>query len=74
MLGAWRAKTTDEVDYGVGFEMHARIGDQVKAGAPLLTIYHRAGRGLEECKQRLNAAFSITEKAVTAPDLILERV
>lgn len=74
VLGAGRSKTSDPVDFGVGFEMHARVGDQLVAGDPILTIYHRKGRGLEDCQQRLRNAFTITEERIEPPVLIRERI
>jgi pyrimidine-nucleoside phosphorylase len=74
VLGAGRAKTSDPVDYGVGIEMHARIGDAVTPGQPLLTIYHRNGRGLEDCKARLEKAFTFSQQAPPTVPLIMEQV
>ncbi|MGI8908070.1 MAG: thymidine phosphorylase [Candidatus Sumerlaeaceae bacterium] len=74
VLGAGREKTTDDVDYGVGFEMHVRIGDEVKVRTPLITIYHRGGPALEDCKARLRAAFTIGPTKAEPRPLVLERV
>lgn len=40
-LGGGRKVKTDKVDFGVGFVFHKRLSDKVKAGEPILTIYHR---------------------------------
>ena len=37
-LGAGRARKEDPVQAGAGIEMHAKPGDHVTAGQPLLTI------------------------------------
>lgn len=39
LLGGGRQKADDQLDYSVGIELHHKLGDQVKAGDPLLTIY-----------------------------------
>ncbi|MBX7244959.1 MAG: thymidine phosphorylase [Candidatus Sumerlaeaceae bacterium] len=70
VLGAGRAKVTDKIDPGVGFEMLVRLGDKVEKGAPLVRIYHRAGHGLEDCKSRLATAFGFSRSAVQSPPLI----
>jgi pyrimidine-nucleoside phosphorylase len=41
-LGAGREKKGDPIDLAVGVRVHVKVGDHVKAGAPLVTIY--AGR------------------------------
>lgn len=38
-LGGGRAKTSDQIDFGVGFIMNKKIGDQVKKGESLATLY-----------------------------------
>jgi thymidine phosphorylase len=38
-LGAGRARKEDPVQAGAGIEMHAKPGEQVKAGQPLLTLH-----------------------------------
>ncbi len=38
-LGAGRARKEDPVQAGAGIELHARPGDTVTAGAPLLTLH-----------------------------------
>lgn len=39
LLGGGRQKADDQLDYSVGIELHHKLGDQVKAGDTLLTIY-----------------------------------
>lgn len=39
LLGGGRQKADDQLDYSVGIELHHKLGDQVKAGEDLLTIY-----------------------------------
>ncbi|MAZ47309.1 MAG: thymidine phosphorylase [Halobacteriovoraceae bacterium] len=40
-LGGGRKVKTDKIDFGVGFYFHKKLGDKVKKGESLLTIYHR---------------------------------
>jgi thymidine phosphorylase len=50
-LGAGRARKEDPVQAGAGVELHAKPGDEVKAGQPLLTLHtdtpERFGAALE---------------------------
>ncbi|PKO19579.1 thymidine phosphorylase [candidate division BRC1 bacterium HGW-BRC1-1] len=73
-LGAGRVRASDDVDHAVGLQMCVRIGDRVEAGAPLVEIIHRGGRGLEDCRARLQRAFVIGDESVSPPELILERL
>ncbi len=72
-LGAGRATKEDEIDPGVGFVVHARLGDRVEAGQPLLDIHH-AGRGLDDARARLAAAWHITDQPATPGPLVIGRV
>ena len=38
-LGAGRAQKGDPVDHAVGFIIHHKVGDNIKAGEPLFTIH-----------------------------------
>lgn len=39
LLGGGRQTKDDDLDYAVGLELHKKVGDPVKAGESLLTIY-----------------------------------
>ncbi len=41
-LGGGRKKVSDKVDFAVGFIFHKKLGDRVKKGEAILTIYHHA--------------------------------
>jgi pyrimidine-nucleoside phosphorylase len=43
-LGGGRKVKTDKIDFGVGFCFHKRIGDPVKKGEAILTVYHNANQ------------------------------
>lgn len=71
-LGGGRDKKDDPIDREVGVMLHATLGDAVAAGAPLLTVYHRDGRGLAEALTTLGEAILIGPEPVTPPPLVLE--
>jgi pyrimidine-nucleoside phosphorylase/thymidine phosphorylase len=71
-LGGGRAKKDDRIDLGVGIILHHKLGDKVKEGEPLLTVYHRDGKGLGEALRDLDGAVGVSPEGVTAPPLILE--
>lgn len=67
MLGGGRAKKSDSIDYGVGIVCHAKVGDEVARGGPLLTIYANRAGALAAARERLLAAIGWSEEAVTPP-------
>ena len=71
VLGGGRSKKGDAIDLGVGAVLHAKIGDKVEAGEPLVTVYHSA-KGLEEAVRLLQDAFTFSAEPVEVPPLVLE--
>lgn len=65
VLGGGRRLKEDVIDPGVGVEMAKRVGDEVAAGEPLAFLVHN-GHGVEEARQRLAGAFTITEGETVA--------
>ena len=62
-LGAGRATKDDILDLKVGLDLHKKIGDKVKQGDKLVTIYHH-DKGLANCKSALTAAIKIGDDQV----------
>ncbi|SCK15117.1 thymidine phosphorylase [Streptomyces sp. WMMB 714] len=75
-LGAGRARKEDPVQAGAGIEMHAKPGDPVTAGRPLMTLHTDTPERFAYALQALEGAYDIapqgTEFAVTP--IVLERV
>jgi pyrimidine-nucleoside phosphorylase len=63
-LGGGRERKGDPIDHSVGLVVHARVGDRVAAGEPLLTIYANDEGKLAEARQRASAAYSFSDKPV----------
>ena len=72
VLGGGRSKKGDEIDAGVGVMLRAKVGDEIDEGAPLLTLYHRNERGLQDALKLLEKAADISQEEVDAPPLIFE--
>ena len=70
MLGGGRIKKGDPIDYGVGIVHHAKVGDKVARGDPLLTIHAHSADTLTAARERLLAAISWSEEPVTPPSHI----
>ena len=65
-LGAGRAKPGDPVSAHAGIEMHAKLGNQIKAGQPLVTLFTEDASLLDEPEAMLRETLHI---APTPPQL-----
>ena len=76
-LGAGRARKEDPVQAGAGVQLHAKPGDAVVAGRPLLTLHTDTPERFEAARAALEGAWDIADPAgggiATAP-LVLDRV
>jgi pyrimidine-nucleoside phosphorylase len=70
LLGGGRTKKGDRVDHAVGIVLHAKIGDRLEQGQPLLTIHANDEARLSGARQRLLAAYRWSEEPVKPPPLI----
>lgn len=74
LLGGGRAKKGDPVDHSVGIVLHAKIGDWLEKGQPLLTIHANDGAKLSGAQQLLLAACEWSDEPVSPPPLISQIV
>lgn len=72
-LGGGRARAEDKVDHRVGLEIHARLGDRVEAGQPLVTLHH-ADTGVDAATALLREAYVIGDGDVTPAPLFIDRI
>jgi pyrimidine-nucleoside phosphorylase/thymidine phosphorylase len=72
-LGGGRARAEDAVDHRVGLEIHARLGDRIEAGQPLVTLHH-AEVGVEAAVALLAEAYVIDDGDVTPAPLFIDRI
>lgn len=73
-LGAGRARQTDTVQAGAGILLHAKRGDAVTAGEPMMTLFTDTPDAFGRAEQALEGAFEIAPTAPPAPDLVLDRI
>ena len=69
-LGAGRLRKEDEIDFTAGIRMHVRIGNFVKEGDVLATLYGADSRRLEEAEIIMEAAIRIAAEPAAPPKLI----
>ncbi|MGA8994350.1 MAG: thymidine phosphorylase, partial [Nocardioidaceae bacterium] len=73
-LGAGRARKEDPVQAGAGVEMHAKPGDRVVAGQPLLTLHTDEPLRFERALAALVDAVEVDGPMGPRSTLVLGRV
>jgi pyrimidine-nucleoside phosphorylase len=72
LLGAGRGVKGDPVDHAVGFVIHHKVGDHIKVGKPLFTIYANDVTRQTNARKSLQSAFGWSEKPVAPLPLFYE--
>ncbi len=73
-LGAGRAQRHHEVQAAAGVELHARLGEVVRAGQPILTMHTDTPERFPRARDALAGGYRIGQDAAERPPLILDRV
>lgn len=73
-LGAGRQKKTDVIDPAVGLVMDVRLGDEVRAGDSLATLYLNRRELANEAVERMQRAIVIEEEKPRLPPLVYAAV
>jgi len=63
-LGAGRAKKGDPIDYAVGIEVHASVGDAVSEGDTLMTIHANSEESLADARKLIDSALTYSDTEV----------
>ncbi len=71
-LGAGRARPGDPVSAHAGIEMHAKIGDHLETGQPLVTLFAEDPARLDEPEYMLRKTLTITSTSPSERPLILQ--
>lgn len=74
-LGGGRTKTSDPIDFAVGFDAVAGLGAEVGPGRqPLAIVHARTEAMADEAERRLRAAFTVADAAPPRGPLIAKRI
>lgn len=73
-LGAGRQKKGEPIDHAVGLVLGAKIGDRVRAGAPLVEIHAHTPEQATAIHAELLAAYTFGDEAPAQPPLLLGQV
>ncbi|NOT62450.1 MAG: thymidine phosphorylase [Acidobacteria bacterium] len=69
--GGGRIRLEDKIDYGVGLYVHAKLGDEIKAGDALVTAYYHDEAKLETLCARLQQTYAFAENR-PAPSVLIK--
>lgn len=72
VLGAGRYRLDDSIDHAAGATLHAKIGDQVMTGDPIVELHYRDPSQLDAALALLGDACRIGDSLPIASPLILE--
>jgi thymidine phosphorylase len=75
-LGAGRARKEDPVQAGAGIELHAKPGDEIREGQPLLTLHTDTPERFDYALQAIDGSYDIAASGTTftASPVVLERI
>ncbi len=74
MLGAGRETKDDDIDFSAGIILNKKVGDKVKTGDVLCTLYTNDEKRLENAKNKVKSSISITKDMPKKLPLIFARV
>ena len=73
-LGAGRARKEDPVQAGAGIELHAKPGDQVRKGQPIMTLLTDDPDRFARAKEALAGGVEIADAAPAPAPLVIDRI
>lgn len=73
-LGAGRERKEDDIDPGVGIELHAKFGDEVSAGTPLATVRYNSSDALVDAQAMVQRAYVVSEDRPQPRPLVMGTV
>ncbi|MFC5833122.1 thymidine phosphorylase [Nonomuraea insulae] len=73
-LGAGRARKEDPVSFGAGVVLHAKPGDLVRAGQPLMTLHADETSRFERALSALEGAYAVGQASGEQLPLIIDRI
>ena len=73
-LGAGRARKEDPVQAGAGVELHARPGDRVVAGQPLMTLHTDTPERFARAREALDGGWQVSGEAPPSSSVVIDRI
>ncbi|GAB3767567.1 thymidine phosphorylase [Microlunatus parietis] len=73
-LGAGRARKEDPVQAAAGVQLHAKPGDRVTTGQPLITLHTDTPERFGRAREALDGGWSIADASVPERTVIIDRL
>ncbi|MDQ1613730.1 MAG: pyrimidine-nucleoside phosphorylase [Pyrinomonadaceae bacterium] len=73
-IGGGRTRLEDEIDFQIGFVADAKLGDELRAGDALGTLYCRDDAQGRQAGGRIRAAYTVGDEAPVAPVKLIKEV
>lgn len=73
-LGAGRERQGQDVQPGAGIELHAVLGDRVRAGQPIATLHTDTPGRIPDALAALRGGVRISDTAPVRQPLVIERI
>jgi thymidine phosphorylase len=73
-LGAGRARKEDPVSFGAGITLHAKPGDLVRAGQPLMTLHADETARFERALEALEGGYAVGPAGEEHLPLVIDRI
>ncbi|MDQ1589910.1 MAG: pyrimidine-nucleoside phosphorylase [Pyrinomonadaceae bacterium] len=73
-IGGGRTRLEDEIDFQIGFVADAKLGDELRAGDALGTLYCRDDTQGRQAGERIRAAYTVGDEAHVAPVKLIKEV
>jgi thymidine phosphorylase len=73
-LGAGRSRPGEQVQAAAGVVMHAKPGDAVVAGQPLMTLHTDTPERFDRAVAALDGAYDVGHDSVAAPSVVIDRI
>jgi len=70
LLGAGRKTKEDQIDLAAGIFLHKKVGDNIKEGMTLATLYSNTESSFENAIETLSSAYKITNTTATKLPLV----
>jgi pyrimidine-nucleoside phosphorylase len=71
LLGAGRDRLDGVIDHATGIVLHRKIGDEVRAGEPVMDLHYNDARRLDEARALAHQAVVVADEAADATPLVL---
>ncbi|MGI5284023.1 thymidine phosphorylase [Nonomuraea polychroma] len=73
-LGAGRARKEDPVSFGAGVTLHAKPGDLVRAGQPLMTLHADETERFARALEALEGGYAVGDSSEEQLPLVIDRI